>query len=293
MELRAWDEHHFWLEILEDHAQFVFEFLSPAEKKWVQAAKSYKQRFRALRQELQGIDRGAAVTSFEMIQFARRAQPVAAGYYQLETALQRLRIRNQIVITATPSYFNGTLLENEEYLRFLSHYVCGMEPPPLPLADLLELWLVDQLGHALLLINHLDPVEVQVAARADQFRAAFQALLLQNRTITGYLRSEPPGFPRQMKLAAQAAEQVTEFYFFVQYVVREFRNHQLMNKTTLRFLEHHFPEACYFLHKLSHYAPDITIPPDCLLTKPTKYPNPSGSSVAPTDEGLPSPGASS
>lgn len=266
--LRVWDEHRFWLEILEDHAQFVFEFLSPAEKQWVAVTTSYIRSFRSLRKQLQGLNREAVPSSLEMIHFARQVQPVAVAYTELESTLQRLRMRNQVVLSASPSYFNGTLLENREYVRLLSYYVCGQHPPPLPLAELLELWLVDQLGHAILLANHLDPVETTIIRRADQFRAAFQTHLLQNRTMTLYLQSERPGFPRQMKLAAEVAEKVVQFYDFVQYVVREYRHHRLMNKTTVRFLEHHFPEACYLLYKLSHYAPQITIPSDCQLTKP-------------------------
>ncbi|MFC4075266.1 DUF2935 domain-containing protein [Salinithrix halophila] len=272
MKLSVWEEHRFWLEILEDHARFVFEFLSPDEKEWIEQARTYMHSFKTLRQHLQEIDRNASPSSPEMIRFAKEAQPVASGYYRLECMIQSLRIQNQIIINTTPTYFNGTLAENGEYLRLLSYYVHGLEAPPLPLAELLELWLIDQLGHALLLISHIDPVEVGVKVQAERFQAVFQTFLNQNRVLTGYMRTQSPGFPRQMKLAAEVGVQVVQFYAFIYQVVRDYQNEMLMNKTTLRFLEHHFPEACYFLIKLSLYIPGIQLPANCSLTKPHRFP---------------------
>ncbi|MCS1352052.1 DUF2935 domain-containing protein [Mechercharimyces sp. CAU 1602] len=268
MELSVWQEHRFWLGVLDDHAVFVYDFLAPKEKEWVQAAEEYNARFRLLESELMKIQREAPASSQEMIEFARRAYPVVTGYYELESRIQRLRIMNDIQISLTPTYFNGTLAENDEYIRMLKYYTNGQVPPRLSLVDLSDLWLTDQYGHASLLFFDLDLIEGDILARTNKFRDQFATLLLQNRAIKGYLRMQEQGFPRQEKLAYVTATTVNEFYRFVEYVVREYELERLMNRTSLRFLEHHLPESCYFLKKLSYYAPAVNIPHNCSLINP-------------------------
>ncbi|MCK9858641.1 DUF2935 domain-containing protein [Paenibacillus sp. ATY16] len=47
--ISPWEEHLFWLEILDDHSIFVRDFLSPTESHWVVLAQQYSERFRYLR----------------------------------------------------------------------------------------------------------------------------------------------------------------------------------------------------------------------------------------------------
>jgi len=53
-------------------------------------------------------------------------------------------------------------------------------------------------------------------------------------------------------------------------VVEKYKGDRILNKTTLRFLEHHFPETCYFIKKLSEFAPDLQREgTSCSLRKPS------------------------
>lgn len=266
--ISVWQEHSFWLEVLEDHGYFVHDFASPSETQIVDQAKQYIYQFQQLRNKLASIPPNLNENSPQMIAFAREAYPVAYGYYQFEGQIQRLRIENKVNVNLTPSYFNGTLGENLEYLRLLGFYVNGQVPPVQALVDLMDLWLEDQVGHAALLVRALDGVEAALVNETRTFMQLFQAYIIKNEAIKGYLRFTPEGFPIQLQFARDVSQSINGLTQLVERIVRLYKNDQVLNQTTLRFLEHHFPEACYFLNKLTYYAPDIEFPP-CSLSKPS------------------------
>ncbi|KIL41450.1 hypothetical protein SD70_07380 [Gordoniibacillus kamchatkensis] len=268
-DLPVWEEHRFWLEILDDHAHFVRDYLSPEEAGWVSMAQSFIGEFRRLRERLETLGRDLPLSSPPMMQFAVESQSVSAGYYRLEGHLQHLRIYNRINLNLTPTFLNGTLNENAEYLRLLTFFVRGEQPVPLPLSALLDLWLEDQLGHALLLANILDPAEIPLINRVRKAIDEFQAHLVKNQNIKGFLRFTPPNFPLQLRFAGQVARSVTDFYVLVYEVVGLYKDSEVLNRATLRFLEHHIPETCYFLRKLTDFTRDFPMIADCPLTKPS------------------------
>ncbi|MCP8967884.1 DUF2935 domain-containing protein [Ectobacillus ponti] len=255
--ISPWEEHLFWLEVLQDHAYFVRDHLSPSEAQWVQAAQQYIQAFEGVLQRLQQLDPHLDVSHPDMQELAKAAWPAASGYYQLEGQLQKLRIANQINLNLTPTYLNGTLGENQEYLRMLPYMAQGRTAPLQPLVDVLDLWLEDQLGHAVLLRNVLDPSEGSLIRILDGYIARFQSYLLQNHHMRKFLRFTEPNFPRQTALALEVGQTTLEMNGMIQQTVARFRNTEVLSRTTLRFLEHHFPETCYFVKKLAFYAPAL------------------------------------
>lgn len=264
------EEHLFWLEIIQDHAYFVRDHLSPDEGRWIAAAEQYIRLFEQLLQQANQADKQKEPSSQEMISLAKEAWPVTNGYFQLEGQLQNLRIQNKVNLNLSPTYLNGTLNENQEYIRLLSFYVHGQTPPPLSLVDLMDLWLEDQLGHAVLLRNILDPIEVAIIKQAELYIARFQAFIVQNHHMRSFLRFSPPNMPRQQLMAFNVGQTTIEMNEFIQSVVAQFRTTQLLSRTTLRFLEHHFPETCYFVKKLSLYAPSLSVAAaKCSLKKPS------------------------
>ncbi|KHF38982.1 DUF2935 domain-containing protein [Halalkalibacter okhensis] len=271
-DLRPAEEHAFWLEILQDHAYFVRDHLSVVEEQYINVAEQYIRTFEQLRQKLKTISQGMGVSDQAMIAFAREVFPIAKGYYQFEGQMQSLRIQNEVNLNLSPTYLNGTLSENEEYLRILSYYMNGQNFPPQPLVDLLDLWLEDQLGHAVLLRNILDPIELKITAQTDLYINQFQSFIVQNEQMKGFLRFSPPGIQRQRRFAREVGQTTIDMYNFIVDVVRMYIKTEVISRTTLRFLEHHFPESCYFIRKLSVYSPDIgPQAAQCPLTKPSFY----------------------
>ncbi|MEF3305631.1 DUF2935 domain-containing protein [Paenibacillus sp. GYB003] len=267
--LKPYEEHVFWLEILEDHAHFLHDHLAPQESKFIASASGYIHGFHEAVKKAQALDTNADAASPEIRAFSRSVYNLALGYRNLEGHIQHLRLWNQINVNLTPTYFNGTINENGEYLRLLGWYLRGEDPPELPLAELLDLWLEDQLGHAVLLRNILDPVELAFSSQAGHFVQVFQAFMVKNRAMEGYLRFTPPGFPAQNQFAEEVLVAVQQFYDFVIRIISLYKHSRVITRTTLRFLEHHLPESCYFMRKLSHYLPNELDVTNCPLSKPS------------------------
>ncbi|KKI88859.1 hypothetical protein WQ54_29300 [Bacillus sp. SA1-12] len=253
----VWDEHLFWLEVLQDHAYFVRDHLSVSEVEYVKISQQYIQLFGELISMLKTIPRSSNHTDQAMIHFSNNAWPIAKGYFEFEGKLQALRIDNKVNLNLSPTYLNGTLAENQEYLRFLSYLIQGKEAVPLPLVELMDLWLEDQLGHAVLFQNLLDPIEITASSQAEAFINKYQIFIVQNHHLKGYLRFKEPGFARQREFANDVGRTTLEMSRLIHKMVIKYKENKLLNKTTLRFLEHHFPETCYFIKKLSHYAPNL------------------------------------
>ncbi|KAA0546937.1 DUF2935 domain-containing protein [Bacillus sp. BGMRC 2118] len=263
-----WEEHLFWLEILQDHAYFIRDHLSVSEDEYIQVAQQYILLFNELLQKLNNIPPATDYRDPTMIEFSKRAWTIAHGYFEFEGTLQALRIDNKINLNLSPTYMNGTLAENQEYLRILSYLTRGEQPVPLSLVDLMDLWLEDQLGHAVLFKNMLDPIEASASRQTDQYIGKYQTFIVQNHHLKGYLRFKKPGFPRQNEFALDVGKTTLEMSQFIYSMVLKYREDKLLNKTTLRFLEHHFPETCYFIKKLSYYAPTLQGPAaECSLRR--------------------------
>lgn len=255
--ISIWEEHLFWLEVLQDHAYFVRDHLAVTEKDYIETAHRYIQLFQDLLNQLNRLSPTVQSQDAAQVEFSKNALTVAQGYYEFEGALQSLRIDNKVNLNLSPTYLNGTLAENREYLRILSYLVKGNEPTPLGLVDLMDLWLEDQLGHAVLFQNMLDPIEIGASRQADVYISNYQAFIVQNHHIKGYLKFKQPGFARQREFASTVGRVTLEMSQLIYTMVHKYRENKLLNKTTLRFLEHHFPETCYFIKKLSYYAPEL------------------------------------
>ncbi|MCM3159926.1 DUF2935 domain-containing protein [Metabacillus litoralis] len=266
----VWDEHLFWLEVLQDHAYFVRDHLSVSEVDYVRVSQQYIYLFEELISLLNSIPRKVYYNDEGMISFAKKAWPVVKGYFEFEGNLQSLRIDNKVNLNLSPTYLNGTLAENQEYLRILTFLVQGKKPLPLPLADLMDLWLEDQLGHVLLFEDLLDPIELIATKQAETYINRYQAFIVQNRHLKGYLRFKEPNFARQKEFANDVGKTTIEMSQFIYSMVIRYKENKLLNKSTLRFLEHHFPETCYFIKKLSYYAPSLSEEASkCSLRRPS------------------------
>ncbi|WP_160720999.1 DUF2935 domain-containing protein [Bacillus sp. USDA818B3_A] len=268
--INLWEEHLFWLEILQDHAIFVRDHLSVTERNEISIAEGFNQSFQRILDRLKQLDSELSYSTNEMIEFAKQAYSTAYEYFRFEGRLQNLRIKNEINLNLSPTYLNGTLNENQEYLRILSYLVNGQQAVPLRLDQLLDLWLEDQLGHIILLRNLVDPIELTVERQTDLYAQRFNMFILQNHHIKGFLRFTEQGFPRQKELALDVGRTVIEMNLYIRSVVDKYKGDRLLNKTTLRFLEHHFPETCYFIKKLAEFAPELQAESvHCSLRKPS------------------------
>ncbi|MFC5530820.1 DUF2935 domain-containing protein [Cohnella yongneupensis] len=90
------EEHLFWLEVLEDHAHFLREYLSSSETAWWQATERYIALFHEAVKQATALPDDAPASSEPMIAFARQAYPLAESYCRLEGQMQQLRLWNKV-----------------------------------------------------------------------------------------------------------------------------------------------------------------------------------------------------
>ncbi len=110
--ITLWEEHQFWLGILQDHAYFVRDHLSVSETEYVQTAQRYIYLFEDLLNGLNQLPQTVTHHDRALIAFSNRVWPIAKGYYEFEGTLQSLRIENEVNLNLSPTYLNGTLGEN-------------------------------------------------------------------------------------------------------------------------------------------------------------------------------------
>ncbi|MGG3468927.1 DUF2935 domain-containing protein [Neobacillus pocheonensis] len=84
----VWDEHLFWLEILQDHAIFVRDHLSKEEEEGISIAERFIQSFGTLLHNLQQLNPALSVSSTEQIAFAKQSYTVSFEYYRFEGNLE-------------------------------------------------------------------------------------------------------------------------------------------------------------------------------------------------------------
>lgn len=112
------------------------------------------------------------------------------------------------------------------------------------------------LGHALLLVNILDPIEAEMIEKTQRLVDAYEKYKLKNFAIQKYMRFMPT-FPGEHRFTYDIARTTIVFNEWVDEVIHMFRNDEVLNRTTLPFLEHHLPESCYFLLQLAQRNPSV------------------------------------
>ena len=111
-------EHRFWLQILGDHARFIFHALSPKEVEKIQTAQYFINVFDKLLMESRQNLSGARLTMLNQ-QALSYAEEIKA--FKLE--LIRLHLEGKIIIELPPTFINHMVNEVEKYFMVLSYLV--------------------------------------------------------------------------------------------------------------------------------------------------------------------------
>lgn len=250
MQIVSAREHQFWLKILEEHALFIYDHLSPREREQVRQAEAFVLAYQQLQRRVP--PDGAAQQSF-----GQEALEVSQRFWSYKVKLLGERIHNTVVLNLTPAFFNGIIMELEEYIRLLLPLAQGKQPPRGNIFHHLFLWLPDQIGHAALLFKDLDISERELSRQAQEAQTGFTGAYLTAIQMQGFTRAEGEQFPVLDRFVADVATAVQGFYRVVQGAVELYQSDRLLSRTTLPFLQHHFPESEYFLFKLAEAAPQV------------------------------------
>ncbi|GGI98893.1 hypothetical protein GCM10010885_05510 [Alicyclobacillus cellulosilyticus] len=247
-------EHAFWLQVLGDHARFIYDALSPRETAEIARARQFIDTFDSL------LSQARAPGGSDPLDLSRQALTVAQHLCAFKLHLLRRHLQDEIHMQLPPTFLNHMVNENEEYLRILAHLTQGQEPPPAHPVHHHLLWLLDAAGHAATLANLFDGTEKDLIAKARQFTSHFETYYLKAVETAGYLRTQLQTFPALARLNHQAALEIGLFRAFLDEIRDLELSDALLASLDAIMPDHMAREECYYLHQLAR-AGTLPAPP--------------------------------
>lgn len=247
-------EHQFWLQIMGDHARFIFYSLAPTQEE-IQTADYFIRVYDELLRKAH-----SHLSSTELEELNKDAFNITHEFRNFKLHLLSLTLYEGLVIHLPPTFFNHMINELEEYILVLQEFNEGEIPQFAPIHYHL-VWLSDAIGHAAGISSNLDEVEQDMIMRSKRFQEAFTNLYLKAIQMNGYLRTNLSTFPSLEKLNFQAENEMLPFKdLLIQ--IRDQRIEKTLLGTLMPLMADHMArEECYYLLKLSQT--DSTINPGC------------------------------
>lgn len=253
-------EHRFWLQILGDHARFIFESLAPSELEEIERAKYFIGTFDSLLDYARN-----KLSSDEVYTLTQQACKQTEHLRDFKLHLLERHLIGKISISLSPTFINHMVNELEEYERIMQAYLSGSLPPA-NLMDIHLLWLSDAVGHAATITSLLDMVEADEKQKSEKFTKQFQHYYLKAIELAGYLRANVHHFPALNRFNHQAEMEMMLFKNFLHELEEMRMNNELLGVLTPLMADHMSREECYYLMKLSEVT-DVKAP-DCYPTRP-------------------------
>lgn len=254
-------EHRFWLQILGDHARFIYNALSPKELQDIVEANDFIQLFDQLLAEAQRL---SAATS--LMELNQRACQATKNLRTFKLDILNRLLHGKISIGLPPTFMNHMLNELEEYMLILDAL---LEGKPVPIFHPLHhdlLWLLDAAGHGASIASQLDLVEKRLIDQSKEFEQHFNDFYLKAVELTGYLRTLQTTFPALTRFHQNVNMEMVVFMTFLKELEEFGLSAELLSRLNPLVPDHMYREECYYLHKLSQSG-DVPLP-NCDPAKP-------------------------
>ncbi len=253
-------EHRFWLQIMGDHARFIYYSLAPDEAEAIKNAKKFMDIYDEL------LDKARKqLSQSELNQLNQQAYEVTYKFRKFKLELLSLTLTSGIKVHLSSTFFNHMINELEEYLIVLGTASEGENPIYHPIHYHL-LWLSDAVGHAAGVAANLDEVEKDMIRKNNWYEKEFTDLYMKSVQVEGYLRIGLDCFPALKRLNEQAEEIMVPFKELLEEILEQRLNSRLLGTLMPLMADHMAREECYYLLKLSRSAK--TKEPDCCPDKP-------------------------
>ncbi|MFJ7699886.1 DUF2935 domain-containing protein [Lysinibacillus fusiformis] len=238
-------EHRFWLEIMQNHAQFIHDALYPSEQDDIQRANSFIQQFSRLLTYVPSID------SANVITFSITVDDNVERFKQFKLHLLRHQLSGDIGIHLTPTFVNHMVNELEEYQNVLSYLKKGEVPPIFHELHHHLIWLLDASGHAGIIHDDLDGVEKRWKQKSNEFAKHFEQFYLKAVELTGYLRTNLHSFPALSRFNSDVELEMTLFKTFLKELEEMELSAEILGTFTASMADHMWREEQYYLMKLA------------------------------------------
>jgi hypothetical protein len=257
-EKEALFEHRFWLQILEDHARFIFASLPQKEGEDMRRAYYFIDVFERL-----VVKARHDIFGDEIVVLNHQANQYAQEFHAFKLYLLRENLQGKLFLF--PTLLNHMVSEVEEYLRILCFLLSGEVPPRAHPIHHHLLWLSDSIAHSVAITDHLDMGQKRERGKSAAFTESFQAFYLQAVELAGYLRSNLLKFPALIRFTGQVELEVLLFQSFLQEIEELGIKAQVLGLHPL-LPNHMARESCYYLMKVTDVSGSQN--PDCDPTLP-------------------------
>ncbi len=254
-------ENRFWLQIMGDHARFIFYALAPTESEYILTAQQFIIQFDELLKRSH-----QSPTNKELDILIQEAYQAALRFRELKLELLGMSLNSDLQSHLSPSVYNGMVNELDEYLQILKALQAN-QPILLQPMHYHMLWLSDAVLHASSIIAGLDASDLAGQDHALRYRNEFQQLYLKSLTINGYLRTNLAAFPSLTVFHEQTANTVMDYIEYLDKLSIQRTDNKILGTLTALEADHMLRESCYYLKKLSQIT-DIIRHPDCDPTRP-------------------------
>ncbi|HEX2953226.1 MAG TPA: DUF2935 domain-containing protein [Bacillota bacterium] len=254
-------EQRFWLQVLGDHARFIFSSLALNETGEIRQAQFFIDTMDALLTRAH-----QSLSNSDILLLSRQAYEAAQQIREFKLSLLRRHLIAKVDIGLTPTFINHMVNEVEEYIRILEFLVREETPPPLNPVHYHLLWLLDAKGHAAALSSDLDETERDLIEKSEVFMWQFNDLYLKAVEFSGYLRTCLMEFPALSRFNQQVDREMNRFRDFLRQLESMLIADQALGRLTPLVPDHMGREECYYLIKLAQVAQIAR--PDCDPTQP-------------------------
>lgn len=254
-------EHRFWLQIMGDHARFIFTTLAPSESEYILISQEFIRLFDQLLEQSHKQSSDSELDSLN-----RKAYEATYRLREFIIELLSMTLNSELKSHMSPSFYNDMLNELEEYLFILNSFMNGESPILHPLHYHM-LWLTDAVGHAATLASELDLVEKDLIDKAIRYEIEFQDLYMKSLQMNGYLRTQLHEFPALNRFNEQVVIVIDSFKEYLETIRDQRMDGRILGTLMPLMADHMVREECYYIWNLSKNTHNIR-KPDCDPTRP-------------------------
>jgi hypothetical protein len=258
-------EQRFWLQILGDHARFMFNSFSPEEVEPINQAHYFIQAFDHLLEQARKME---AASPEKWMELAQHVYGLTEQFRQFKLQILSEHLECQVMTHLPPTFYNHMVNEIEEYMRILSYLVRGEVAPKLHPVHHHSIWLIDAAGHAAAVRSNLDPTEKKLAHRAKEFEKTFEQFFIKAKEMAGFIRARQDLFPALQEFNKEASLEIILFYSFLEELEEMRLDCRVLGTLTPLMADHMSREECYYLIKLHEIDPENVKITSCDPTKP-------------------------
>lgn len=231
-------ENRFWLQILGDHMRFLLKSLPSKEIDLIERVDLKKKELDILLEQSRKV---AVETNLIM--------PLVEDVKELKLDILRKQIAGKIEINLPPTFINHMINEIETYEKILRD--------PDMVAHVLEdhyLWQADSKGHAIALLQMLDPTEKKLMKEIKKVKKAFACGFETTIEYIGYLRTGEIEFSAINKLNDEALLELLIFLKVLETMREERLDLKILGTLNVLLVDHIFRETVYAMKKILDFS---------------------------------------